>query len=241
MAPEPRTPSTLDEEIISADSPAVATELSDSERIQRVREELETGFETLRELGPAVTMFGSARTPRDHPEYALARATARAIGERGLAVITGGGPGTMEAANLGARDAGVRSVGLRIELPFEQVTNEYVDLPLRFHYFFTRKVMLVRYACGFVVFPGGYGTLDETFECLTLIQTNRARDYPIVLAGSGWWDGLLDWLRERVVGEGKADPADLELMTVSDDPDEIAAVVSDSARRLAPPPSGSAP
>ena len=124
----------------------------------------------------------------------------------------------MEAANLGAREAGVRSVGLRIELPFEQGMNEYVDLPLHFHYFFTRKLMLVRYASGFVVFPGGYGTLDETFECLTLIQTQRAGPLPLVLAGSGWWDGLLDWLRERVVGEGKASPEDLDLMRVSDEP-----------------------
>jgi len=181
-------------------------------------------------------MFGSARTPVDHPEYALARATSRAIGERGLSVITGGGPGTMEAANLGARDAGVRSAGLRIELPFEQDMNRYVDLPLRFRYFFTRKVMLVRYACAFVVFPGGYGTLDETFECLTLIQTQRAGPLPVVLAGSGWWDGLLDWLRERVVAEGKASPADLELVRVSDEPKEIAGIVSQAAATLGLPP-----
>jgi uncharacterized protein (TIGR00730 family) len=236
-----RAPRTLDEEIISADSPAVATELSDAQRIERVVGELETGFSALRDLGPAVTMFGSARTRRDDPDYELARATARAVGQRGLAVITGGGPGTMEAANLGAKEAGVLSVGLRIELPFEQVMNDYVDLPLRFRYFFTRKLMLVRYASGFVVFPGGYGTLDETFECLTLIQTQRAEDYPIVLAGSAWWDGLLDWLRERVVEEGKASPADLGLIQVSDDPDEIAQIVSESAGRLGLPPAGSGP
>ena len=229
---EPRTPRTFDEEIIGADSPAVLTELSDQQRIERVSEELQAGFSALRDLGPAVTMFGSARTPPDHPEYAFARATARAVGEAGLAVITGGGPGSMEAANLGAREAGVRSVGLRIELPFEQHMNEYVDLPLRFHYFFARKVMLVRYACAFVVFPGGFGTLDETFECLTLIQTQRAKDHPIVLAGSDWWDGLLDWLRERVVAEGKASPQDLELITVSDDPEEIARIVGGAAAAL---------
>jgi len=155
-------------------------------------------------------------------------------------VITGGGPGTMEAANLGAREAGTRSVGLRIELPFEQDMNEYVDLPLHFHYFFTRKVMLVRYASAFVVFPGGFGTLDETFECLTLIQTQRAGPIPVVLAGSGWWDGLLDWLRERVVGEGKASPADLDLVRLSDEPEEIAGIVSEAARSLGLPPAGSA-
>jgi uncharacterized protein (TIGR00730 family) len=146
----------------------------------------------------------------------------------------------MEAANLGAHEAGVRSVGLRIELPFEQGMNDYVDLPLHFHYFFTRKIMLVRYACAFVVFPGGFGTLDETFECLTLIQTQRAGPLPVVLAGSGWWDGLLDWLRERVVAEGKASPADLDLVRVSDDADEIAGIVSDAARSLGLPPAGSA-
>ena len=198
------------------------------------------GFRALRGLGPAATMFGSARTPADHPEYALARATARAVGERGVAVITGGGPGTMEAANRGASEAGVRSVGLRIDLPFEQMTNDFVDLPLRFHYFFTRKLMLVRYACAFVVFPGGYGTLDETFECLTLIQTGRADPLPLVLVGSGWWDGLVDWLRERVVGEGKASPADLELVRVSDNPEEVAETVSEAARAQALPPAGSA-
>ena len=205
-----------------------------------MRDELDAGFRALRDLGPAVTMFGSARTPADHPEYALARATARAVGERGVAVITGGGPGTMEAANRGAKDAGVRSVGLRIELPFEQMTNEFVDLPLRFHYFFTRKLMLVRYACAFVVFPGGYGTLDETFECLTLVQTGRADPLPIVLAGSSWWDGLVDWLRDRVVAEGKASQSDLELLRLSDDPDEIAGIVSAAARAQGLPPAESA-
>jgi hypothetical protein len=186
-------------------------------------------------------MFGSARTARDHPEYELARAAARAVGEQGLAVITGGGPGTMEAANRGAREAQVRSVGLRIELPFEQGMNEYVDLPLNFHYFFTRKVMLVRYASGFVVFPGGFGTLDETFECLTLIQTQRAKGYPIVLAGSDWWAGLLAWLRERVVNEGKASLGDIDLVQVSDDPEEIARIVSEGARSLGLGAASSAP
>ena len=146
----------------------------------------------------------------------------------------------MEAANLGAREAGVRSVGLRIELPFEQGMNEHVDLPLQFHYFFTRKLMLVRYAAGFVVFPGGYGTLDETFECLTLIQTGRAGPLPLVLVGSSWWDGLLDWLRERVIGEGKASPGDLDLMQRCDDPEEIAAIVSDAALTLGLPPAETA-
>ena len=134
------------------------------------------------------------------------------IGESGLAIITGGGPGLMEAANRGAREAGVPSVGLNIELPFEQGTNPYVDVELRFHYFFTRKVMFVRYACGFVVFPGGFGTLDELFEALTLIQTGKVGHFPLVLAGSGYWQGLSDWIRERLLGEGKIAPADLDLL-----------------------------
>jgi uncharacterized protein (TIGR00730 family) len=188
------------------------------------------GFESLVGLGPAVTLFGSARTPADHPEYELARATAKALGRRGFAVITGGGPGTMEAANRGAREVGAHSVGIRIELPFEQDMNEYVDLPLRFRYFFVRKLMLVRYACGFVVFPGGFGTLDETFECLTLIQTGKAPHHPLVLAGSEWWDSLVDWLRDRVVAEGKAGSEDLGLIRVSDSPEEIATIISEGAR-----------
>ena len=226
----PRRPSTRDEEIIGAGAAGVASELTDEERIELVERELRTGFEALVGLGPAVTMWGSARTPRDHPEYALARATARAVGRRGFAVITGGGPGTMEAANLGAREAGARSVGIRIELPFEQDMNSYVDLPLRFHYFFVRKLMLVRYASGFVIFPGGFGTLDEMFECLTLIQTGKAPHHPLVLVGSAWWDSLVDWLRERVVGEGKASQHDVDLIRVSDDPEEIADLVSEGAR-----------
>jgi uncharacterized protein (TIGR00730 family) len=227
-----RPPRTLDEELIQAETPGIATQLSDPERIELVAKELRTGFEALAGLGPAVTIFGSARTPRDHPDYDLARRTARAIGERGVAVITGGGPGTMEAANRGAAEAGVRSVGLNIELPHEQTPNRYVDLPLRFHYFFTRKVMLARYASGFVVFPGGYGTLDEMFECLTLIQTGKADHHPVVLVGSDWWDGLLDWVRERIVAEGKASPHDLDLIRLRDDPAEVADVVSSAAGAL---------
>jgi uncharacterized protein (TIGR00730 family) len=228
---ESRPAATRDEEIIAAETAAVDSDLTDPERIALVERELRMGFEALAGLGPAVTFFGSARTPEAHPEYERARATARAIGERGLAIITGGGPGSMEAANRGARDAGARSVGVRIELPFEQDMNEYVDLPLRFRYFFVRKLMLVRYACGFVVLPGGFGTLDETFECLTLVQTGKAVNHPIVLVGSEWWDSLVDWLRDRVVGEGKADPTDLDLIRVCDDPVEIAELISAGARR----------
>jgi hypothetical protein len=152
--PEPRTPATLDEELLQAESARVLTTQSEAARLERIRDELERGFGQLAQVGPAVSIFGSARTTEDDPSYELARRTAQLLGDAGFAVITGGGPGIMEAANRGARDAGARSVGLNIELPFEQDANRYVDVALRFHYFFTRKVMFVRYACAFVVFPG---------------------------------------------------------------------------------------
>jgi uncharacterized protein (TIGR00730 family) len=235
-------PESLDEEILGAERPAIASTHSDEERLARVREELSSGFEALAGLGPAVSIFGSARVPEGDPEYELARTVSRRLGEAGLAVVTGGGPGLMEAANRGAREAGVRSVGLRIELPFEQGMNPYVDLPLHFHYFFTRKLMFVRYASGFVVLPGGFGTLDELFEAITLIQTRRVRSFPVVLVGSGYWDGLLDWLRERLAGEGKVAPEDVDLLQVSDDPDDVAARVCAGARDqgLEPAPPGAA-
>ena len=146
-------------------------------------------------------------------------------------MITGGGPGIMEAANRGARDAGARSVGLNIELPFEQRGNDYADVALEFHYFFTRKLMFVRYAVGFVVFPGGFGTLDELFEALTLIQTGKVTNFPVLLVGGEWWDGLLDWMRERLLGSGKVAAADLDLIRATDDPEEVVRVVCAGAQR----------
>jgi uncharacterized protein (TIGR00730 family) len=220
-----RRPHTHDEELLGAEKPNVPTLHSDEERLERIRRELAFGFEALSGLGPACSIWGSARVSPGDPQYELGRTVARRIGERGLAVITGGGPGLMEAANRGARDAGVRSVGLRIELPFEQDLNPYVDLPLNFHYFFTRKLMFVRYASAFVALPGGFGTMDELFEVVTLIQTDRVTDFPVVLVGSDYWDGLTGWLRERLVAEGKIRPADLEIMQLSDDPDEVAEIV----------------
>jgi uncharacterized protein (TIGR00730 family) len=235
-------PGSPDEEILGAERPAVASTRSDEERLDQVHDELAAGFAALAKVGPAVSLFGSARVPEGDPQYELARTVARRLGEAGLAVVTGGGPGLMEAANRGAREAGVPSVGLRIELPFEQGMNRYVDVPLHFHYFFTRKLMFVRYASGFVVLPGGFGTLDELFEALTLIQTRRVRSFPVVLVGSGYWDGLLDWLRERLAGEGKVAPEDVDLLQVSDDPDDVAERICAGARDqgLEPAPPGAA-
>jgi uncharacterized protein (TIGR00730 family) len=228
---EPRVPATLDEEIISAEQSDVASQLTDEDRLDRVLDELNMGFEALGHVGAAVSVFGSARTPEDHPEYALARETARLLGDAGLSIITGGGPGIMEAANRGAKESGAQSIGLNIELPFEQGPNEYVELGLEFHYFFTRKVMFVRYASGFVVFPGGYGTLDETFESLTLIQTGKVRHFPVILVGCDYWRGLVDWIRERMLAEGKISPEDMDLVTLTDDPAEVLRTMQEATHR----------
>jgi uncharacterized protein (TIGR00730 family) len=221
-APEPNLG---DEELLGTELPAVSSR-SDEERVASMRDELLMGFEALAGTGPAVSLFGSARVPEDHPQYETARAVAQRLGERGLAIITGGGPGLMEAANRGARDAGARSIGLRIELPFEQGMNRFVDLGLTFEYFFARKVMFVRYASGFVVFPGGFGTLDELFEALTLMQTGRTGNFPVVLVDRTYWGGLVEWLEERLAGEGKIAAADVRLLSVTDDPEEIVETIS---------------
>jgi uncharacterized protein (TIGR00730 family) len=228
---QPRQPATFDEELLNAESPGVLTTDTETARLARVHDELDQGFDALGSIGPAVSIFGSARVPEGDPEYSRARAIARLLGEAGFAIVTGGGPGIMEAANRGARDAGVRSVGLNIELPFEQEQNQYVDLGLRFHYFFTRKVMFVRYACAFVVLPGGFGTLDELFEALTLIQTGKIRHFPVVLVNRGYWSGLVDWVRECLAREGKIAAGDLELLRTSDDPAEVVELVTAGASR----------
>jgi uncharacterized protein (TIGR00730 family) len=230
---EPRAPATLDEELLGAEVESIVSTQSDAARSERVRGELAEGFRALARVGAAVSVFGSARTPRDHPEYALARETARTLGEAGFAIITGGGPGIMEAANRGARDSGALSIGLNIDLPFEIGINRYVDLPLQFHYFFTRKVMFVRYASSFVVFPGGFGTLDETFEALTLIQTGKIRHFPVLLVGRSYWTGLVDWMEERMLAEAKISPSDMELFEVTDNPRRVLEVVSTAAHRQA--------
>jgi uncharacterized protein (TIGR00730 family) len=229
----PRMPATLDEEIIAAQEQGVLSTLTDGARIARIRGELKLGFSKLAHVGPAASFFGSARTSPHDPEYELARDTARIVGEAGLAIITGGGPGAMEAANRGARDAGALSIGLNIELPFEQGLNPYCDIGLEFHYFFTRKVMFVRYASGFVVFPGGFGTLDETFEALTLIQTGKIRHFPVVLVGSDYWGGLVDWIRDRLQAEGKISPRDIDLLCLTDDPLEVRERLMSAAHRQA--------
>ncbi len=220
-APASRDPRTADEELLEAETGAIASLLDDAARVDRMRGELEHGFEALAHIGPAVSLFGSARTPSEDPAYSRARDLARRLGEEGYAIITGGGPGIMQAANEGARQAGAISVGLGIDLPHEQGMNPAVDLALQFHYFFTRKVMFVRYASAFVVFPGGLGTLDELFEAATLRQTQKIRWFPIVLFGSDYWSGLVDWLRSPVLAEGKIAAEDVEMLEVTDDPDRV--------------------
>jgi uncharacterized protein (TIGR00730 family) len=228
---QPRAPETLDEELLEAEVAEVISTLDDETRVERISEELRHGFEALAHVGAGVSVFGSARTGCDQPEYEVARSIARTLGEAGFTVITGGGPGIMEAANRGAKEAGALSVGLRIDLPFEQGDHKWIDLPLDFHYFFARKVMFVRYASAFVVFPGGFGTLDELFEALTLIQTDKVRGFPVVLVGSDYWAGLVDWLRERMLADGNISPEDMDLFTVTDDPNEVLEIVSAATHR----------
>ncbi len=204
---------------------------ADSERIRDLAGEFARGFDALAEVGRAVTVFGSARTPPEHPHYELAREVGACLGHGGYAVITGGGPGIMEAANRGARDAGALSIGCNIELPHEQALNPYVDVGLRFRHFFARKVMFVRYASAFVICPGGYGTLDELFECLTLIQTQTIRHFPVILVGDGEWDGLLAWLRARALADRRIDAGDLEVLHQVDRPSEICAIVDAALER----------
>jgi uncharacterized protein (TIGR00730 family) len=227
----PRHARSSDEELLEAETSAILAELTDAQRLLRIQDELRNGFQALGRIGKAVSIFGSARTPPEDPRYEQARELARRLGEEGFAIITGGGPGIMEAANLGAREAGVPSVGLGIELPHEQGMNEHVDLALNFHYFFTRKVMFVRYASGFVVFPGGFGTMDEMFEAATLRQTEKIRYFPIVLVDNGFWGGLIDWLRDPVMSEGNISPSDVEALHVCDDVDEVLAILEDVRHR----------
>ena len=198
---------------------------SESWRLARISSELVEGIDALADVTRAVSIFGSARTSPKDSYYKAARATAKLLATADYAIITGGGPGIMEAANRGARDGGGRSIGCNIELPYEQAANPYIDTLINFRYFFVRKTMFIKYSCGFVIFPGGYGTLDELLEALTLIQTGKISHFPIVLFGSSYWTGLYDWLRQTVLGNGKIGPADLQLLQITDDPDHAAAAI----------------
>ena len=198
---------------------------TDPWRVLRIMGEFVAGFDELADVGEAVTIFGSARLSPPHPTYETAVYTARRLGEEGFTIITGAGPGIMEAANQGARAAGALSIGLNIELPMEQHANPYLDRTIDFRYFFVRKTMLVKYSEAFIVFPGGFGTLDELFEALTLIQTGKVQNMPIVLYGSDYWAGLVAWMQERLLAEGKISPPDLDIFDVVDDPEEIVKIV----------------
>lgn len=198
----------------------------DSWRLFRIMSEFVDGFDTLSGIkGPAVSFFGSARTKPDEPYYKLTVAIAGELSRHGYAIITGGGPGIMEAANKGATDSGGYSVGLNINLPFEQEPNIFTNLPLSFKYFFVRKVMFIKYAMAFICMPGGFGTLDEAFEAITLIQTRRIKPFPIILVGTDFWSGLMDWIQEKILASGNVDNDDMKIINLMDDPQEIVSYI----------------
>ena len=243
-APKPRRPSkptrAVDDAIRDVNVPVITEDeklfqslpeadnftRTDPWRVLRITGEVIEGFDKLANVGRAVTVFGSARTDPADPQYAAAMQVGRVLAERGFAVITGGGPGVMEAANRGAKEAGGRSIGCNIELPFEQGANPYVDTIVNFRYFFVRKTMFIKYSVAFIIFPGGFGTLDELFEALTLIQTGKISQFPVVLFGTHYWAGLLRWMQSRMLAEKKIAAADLDLMTLTDDPNEAADLVA---------------
>jgi len=203
-----------------------------AEHVARIASEFREGFEAVERIGgPAVSIFGSARVAEDHPAYAEARDVARRLAEAGFAIVTGGGPGVMEAANRGAREGGGVSVGFNIELPHEQHSNPYLDIDVTFSHFYARKTMFVKAAEGFVIFPGGFGTFDELFESLTLIQTGKVLHFPVVLFDSGYWSPMLDWIRSRALAEEMVSPEDLELLHVTDDAEDAVATIVDCYER----------
>jgi uncharacterized protein (TIGR00730 family) len=230
---KPNHGTTQDEQLLRSPRPDEFTH-TDTWRVFRIMGEFVEGFDELATLTRGVSIFGSARVQPDHPEYNAARETAGLLAREGFAVITGGGPGIMEAANRGAFEAGGLSVGCNIELPFEQKPNAYLTRSLKFKYFFVRKMMFVKYSLGFVIFPGGFGTLDELFEALTLIQTRKISNFPVVLYGTRYWKGLLDWTREFALEEGKISPEDLDLLHITDSPSEIVQIVIDRENSLNP-------
>jgi uncharacterized protein (TIGR00730 family) len=217
---------TEDQELLRSRVPTPGWRETDTWRTLRIFGEFVEGFDALADIGPAVSIFGSARIGRRNRYYGAARRLAAALAKQGFAIITGGGPGVMEAANRGAKEAGGVSIGCNIELPFEQGLNEYVDLGMEFRYFFVRKVMFVKYAEGFVIFPGGFGTLDELFEALTLIQTGKVDHFPVVLYGREYWEGMMQWIREKPLYEEKIAPEDLRLVTITSDIDEACEAIT---------------
>jgi hypothetical protein len=222
----PSTPVTEDERLL-AQVPRERRSFvkTDSWRVLRIMGEFVEGFDTLSDVYSAVTVFGSARATPEDPYYEKAVETARLLAREGFPIITGGGPGIMEAANRGCQEGNGLSIGCNIELPFEQGLNGYVERAINFRYFFVRKTMFVKYSTAFIVFPGGYGTMDELFEALTLIQTGKVKHFPVILFGESYWRGLADWLRDRVAGEGKIATTDLTLLTITDSPKEAVAIV----------------
>ena len=218
-------PQTTDEALLCCPGPGFPRlDGDDQQRIHAIAGEFAAGFGALARIGKAVSVFGSARTPTGSPDYLLAREVTACLGRAGFAIITGGGPGIMEAANRGAKDAGAVSVGCNIELPHEQRANDFLDIALTFRHFFVRKVMFVRYASAFVILPGGFGTLDELYESLTLIQTRKVRDFPVILVGSHHWDRELEWMRTQLVATGMIDGSDVELLQLTDSPEEVCAI-----------------
>jgi uncharacterized protein (TIGR00730 family) len=224
-------PTTTDQRLLDERGPSDWVH-TDPWRVLRIQSEFVEGFGALAELGPAVSVFGSARTAPEDAVYAMAEKVGAALVHAGYAVITGGGPGAMEAANKGARDAGGTSVGLGIELPFEQGLNRYVDLGVNFRYFFARKTMFVKYASGFIVLPGGFGTLDELFEAVTLVQTRKVTRFPIVLIGTSYWGGLLDWLRQTAAETGTVSLVDINLLHLTDDVEEAVRIVQEAPNKV---------
>jgi uncharacterized protein (TIGR00730 family) len=225
-------PSTADEKLLDSHFRR-EWKTKDAWRALRILSEFVEGFDTLADLPPAVSVFGSARSKPESAECEMAADLGAALAEAGYAVITGGGPGVMEAANRGATEAGGMSVGLGIELPFEQGLNDWVDVGIDFRYFFVRKTMFVKYAQAFVVLPGGFGTLDELFEAVTLVQTRKVTRFPVILMGSRYWSGLLDWIKETLLADGKVSPADLELIQITDDVDEAVQLIVTADAALA--------
>jgi uncharacterized protein (TIGR00730 family) len=238
--PKRARPTTADAQLLTSPTPVTTPEFTSTDpwRVLRIMGEFVEGFEDLVDLHSAVCVFGSARVGEGDPCYAAAREVGRLLGQAGFAVITGGGPGIMEAANRGARDVGAHSIGLNIELPHEQHANPYIDQSINFRYFFVRKTMFVKYSNAFIVFPGGFGTLDELFESLTLMQTGKIEHFRLVLMSRAYWEPLLAWLRSHVLAEGKISPEDLGLIDVTDDPADAVRLVVESEIRAGRRPAG---